>query len=250
MLIVLKFGGSSLANTMRIYAAAEKIAAELQNGHQVVAVVSAQGDTTDFLLEKAHSITENPDLRELDACLSTGEQVSAAMMAMALQDMGYPAISLTGWQAGILTDGDFGAAHVIGLSSDRISKLLQQGKAVIVTGFQGISPDMDITTLGRGGSDTTAVALAAFLQADLCRIYTDVDGVYDKDPRKCPDAIKFDQIGYQQMLALAQSGAQVLHDRCVEMAMQHKVCIQVLSSVRPGMGTFVTDTPVHDARTN
>ena len=250
MLIVLKFGGSSLANTLRIYAAAEKIAAELQNGHQVVAVVSAQGDTTDFLLEKAHSITKDPDLRELDACLSTGEQLSAAMMAMALQDMGHPAISLTGWQAGIQTDGNFGSARVTGLDHQRIYRELQRGKAVIVTGFQGIGPDMDITTLGRGGSDTTAVALAAYLKADLCRIYTDVDGVYDKDPRKCPDAMKFDQISYLQMLALAQSGAQVLHDRCVEMAMEHNVCIQVLSSFRPGVGTFVTDTPVHDARTN
>lgn len=243
MLIVVKFGGSSLADTQRICLAAQRIAREQAQGNQVVAVVSAQGDTTDLLLEKAHRITADPALRELDACLSTGEQLSAALVAMAVQSLNYPAISLTGPQAGILTDGRFGDARVLGLEGSRIRRELEQGNAVIVAGFQGIGPQGDLTTLGRGGSDTTAVALAAFLQAGLCRIYTDVDGVYDKDPRKHPDAVKFDTIGYQKMLTLAREGAQVLHDRCIELAMAHHIPIQVLSSFRPGSGTVVTDTP-------
>jgi aspartate kinase len=242
MLIVLKFGGSSLADKEKIRRAARRIATERQNGNQVVAVVSAQGDTTDLLLKKALSLVPHPDVRELDAYLSAGEQMSAALMAMAVQELGLAAVSLAGWQAGIRTDPHHGDARVLELGNRRIRQELDQGKVVIVTGFQGICSD-DITTLGRGGSDTTAVALAGLLKADLCRIYTDVDGVYDKDPRKFSDAVKFAQIDYDDMLRLARQGAQVLHDRCVEAAMMYHVPIQVLSSFRPGEGTLVTKIP-------
>lgn len=248
MLIVLKFGGSSLANPERLLAAAKRIHQEHAAGHQVVAVVSAQGDTTDDLIAKAATVNPSPSLREMDAYLSIGEQMSAGLMAMTLQSIGCPAVSLTGAQAGILTDGVHGNARVLGLRNDRIRRELNAGNAVVVAGFQGIDGNNDITTLGRGGSDTTAVALAAHLQADVCRIYTDVDGIYDKDPRQFPDAVRFETIGYEQMLSLAQQGAQVLHDRCVELGMLYRVPIQVLSSFRPGNGTWVTDTPDEDAQ--
>lgn len=241
MLIVMKFGGSSLADTQRLSRAAERIRAERMAGNRVVAVVSAQGDTTDRLLEKAAQLCPQACSRELDAYVSTAEQMSAALMAMALEKKGCPAVSLTGSQAGILTDGVYGNARVLGLGSDRIQRELEQGKAVVVAGFQGVDTQGNTTTLGRGGSDTTAVALAAFLKADICKIYTDVDGVYDRDPRKFPDAVKLDVVGYQQMLAMARQGAQVLHDRCVELGMQYGVPIRVLSSFRPGEGTLVTD---------
>lgn len=243
MLIISKFGGTSLADPERIRTAAQKIADEVAAGHQMVAVVSAQGDTTDHLIRMAHQIHPHPSGRELDTCLSTGEQLSAALMAMALEQLGCPAISLTGSQAGIITDGVYGNARVQALGSQRIRQELDEGKTVVVAGFQGINSAGDITTLGRGGSDTTAVALAAFLKADVCRIYTDVDGIYDRDPRKYPDAVRFDTIGYAEMLAMARQGAQVLHDRCVELAMLHRVPIRVLSSFRSGVGTLVTDTP-------
>lgn len=243
MLTVLKFGGSSLADGDRLRVAAGRIRQEREKGNRVVAVVSAQGDTTDHLIEKAFSINPTPSQREMDAFITTGEQQSAALMAMALESMGCPAVSLTGLQAGIVTDGVSGDARVTGLSGDRIQKELASGKAVIVAGFQGLGEQGDVVTLGRGGSDTTAVALAAFLGADVCRIYTDVDGIYDKDPRKFPDAVKFDTIGYSEMLALAREGAQVLHDRCVELGMAYNVPIQVLSSFRSGPGTMVTDVP-------
>lgn len=242
MLIVMKFGGSSLSDTDRIRAAASRITNELSRGHRVVAVVSAQGETTDELLQKAAQITSGAAPRELDSLLSTGEQQSAVMMALAVQALGFPAVSLTGWQAGILTDAVYGNARVLGLEQHRIHTALAEGNAVIVAGFQGINSSQDITTLGRGGSDTTAVALAAFLRADECRIYTDVDGVYDKDPRKYSDAVKFDRIDYETMLAMARQGAQVLHDRCVELGMLYRVPIRVVSSFRPGNGTLVTDT--------
>ena len=239
MLVVQKYGGSSLADGQRIRNAAQKVAQQVQWGNQVVVVVSAQGDTTDGLLQRL--ITPRPSLRELDAYLASGEQQSAALMAMALQELGIPAVSLTGWQAGLLTDECHGDARVKGLHSDRIQKELDRGKTVVVTGFQGVDASGDMTTLGRGGSDTTAVALAAFLKADRCMIYTDVDGVYDRDPRKYPDAVRFQTIGYDAMLSLARGGAQVLHDRCVELAKEHRVSIQVLSSFRPGAGTMVKD---------
>ena len=239
MLVVQKYGGSSLADARCIRNAAQKVAQQVGWGNQVVVVVSAQGDTTDELLERL--ITREPEPRELDAYLASGEQQSAALMTMALQELGISALSLTGWQAGLLTDSNHTDARVRGLTGERIRKELDRGRTVVVTGFQGVDIHGNITTLGRGGSDTTAVALAAFLKADRCMIYTDVDGIYDRDPRKYPDAVRYQIIGYDAMLKLAREGAQVLHDRCVELAKQHKVPIQVLSSFRPGAGTMVKD---------
>lgn len=239
MLIVQKFGGSSLADAGRIRRAAKRAIHAAQSGNHVVVVVSAQGDTTDHLISAAATITTTPPQRELDAYLAAGEQMSAGLMTMALESLGYPAVSLTGWQAGIRTDNIHGDARVQELTNDRIHRELLKGRIVVVTGFQGMDDAGDITTLGRGGSDTTAVALAAFLGADKCQIYTDVDGVYDRDPRIFPDAVRYDEIGYDDMLMLARQGAQVLHDRCVELAKAHQVQIQVLSSFRPGAGTLV-----------
>ena len=241
MLIVQKYGGSSLADAERIHRAARRVAQQVNAGHRVVVVVSAQGDTTDLLLEQVAFVAANPSKRELDAYLCAGEQMSAALMTMALMAQGVPAVSLAGWQAGLMTDGVHGDARVQGLRGNRVRDELERGNTVVVTGFQGMDADGDITTLGRGGSDTTAVALAAFLGADRCMIYTDVDGVYDRDPRKCPDARRYDRIGYDAMLDLARQGAQVLHDRCVELAQRYQVPVQVLSSFRPGEGTMVMD---------
>lgn len=243
MRMVVKFGGSSLADAQRIQNAARRIGQTFQAGHQVIAVVSAQGDTTDDMIAKAAQIHPDPPKREMDAYLAAGEQMSAALMTMALQRMGFPAISLTGIQAGLMTDGVHSDARVLGLRHDRVRRELEKGKIVVVTGFQGVDGHGDITTLGRGGSDTTAVALAAFLDAALCQIYTDVDGVYDRDPRKFPDAVKLDWIGYDDMLTMARQGAQVLHDRCVELAQLYGVKVQVLSTFRPGVGTFITALP-------
>ena len=241
MLTVMKFGGTSLSDSHRIRQAARRAAELADRGEQVVMVVSAQGHTTDRLIADAAEVDPNGSKREMDAYLAAGEQMSAGLMAMALERMGYPAISLTGWQAGLFTDGEHGSARVVALASDRIVRDLTEGKIVVVAGFQGIDWEGDITTLGRGGSDTTAVALAAFLHAAECRIYTDVDGVYDKDPRKFTDAVRYDKIGYDAMLTMARNGAQVLHDRCVELAKQYGVKIRVLSSFRTGEGTLVTD---------
>lgn len=243
MLIVQKFGGSSLADANRIRRAAKRAIHAAQGGNQVVVVVSAQGDTTDHLVSAAAAISTAPPKRELDAYLAAGEQMSAGLMTMALDAMGHKAVSLTGWQAGLLTNDVHADARVRALINDRIRRELAQGKIVVVTGFQGINDAGDITTLGRGGSDTTAVALAAFLGADKCQIYTDVDGVYDRDPRIFPDAVRYAEIDYDHMLSLARQGAQVLHDRCVELAMEHGVQIQVLSSFRPGLGTMVKSLP-------
>lgn len=241
MLIVQKYGGSSLANARRIQRAARRVAALVMQGHKLVVVVSAQGDTTDLLLRQVPAITAHPSPRELDAYLSAGEQMSAAQMALALEALDIPAVSLNGWQAGLMTDSVHGDARVKGLRGDRIHRELEEGNTVVVTGFQGVDAAGNITTLGRGGSDTTAVALAAFLGASRCMIYTDVDGVYDRDPRKFPDAVRYHRIGYGPMLELARQGAQVLHDRCVELAQRYQVPIQVLSSFRPGEGTLVMD---------
>lgn len=243
MRIVVKFGGSSLADARRVQNAAKRIAALYNGGHQVVAVVSAQGDTTDDMIAKAAQIHTDPPKREMDAYLAAGEQMSAALMAMALQKMGLPAISLTGMQAGLMTDGVHSDARVLGLKNDRIQQELTRGKIVVVAGFQGVDGSNNVTTLGRGGSDTTAVALAAFLKAAVCKIFTDVDGVYDRDPRKFPEAVKLPWVGYDEMLQMAQQGAQVLHDRCVELARIYNVPVQVLSSFRPGEGTFITALP-------
>ena len=239
MLIVQKYGGTSLQDAQRIRAAASRIAGLARQGKQVVVVVSAQGDTTDVMIEKATALNPRGAAREMDAYLAAGEKMSAALMAMALGAMGIPAVSLTGWQAGLMTDGVYGNAKLTGLVSDRIQRELAAGKVVVVAGFQGISPAGDITTLGRGGSDTTAVALAAWLQAARCQIFTDVDGVYDRDPRRYPDAVRFGRISYDKMLRLIENGAQVLHDRSVEIAKEYGLALEVLSSITGAPGTIV-----------
>lgn len=239
MLIVLKFGGTSVADAVCIGRAAARLASEAQRGHQVVAVVSAQGDLTDRLLEKIGSVTVTPSSRESDACVSAGENISAALLAMAVQALGCDAISLSGWQAGLLTDSVHGNARILALQGDRIRRELAAGKVVVVAGFQGVDARQNITTLGRGGSDTTAVALSALLEADRCVILTDVDGVYDKDPRKFADAVKYPVIGYDAMLELCRQGAQVLHDRCVELAKDYGIRVEVSSAFQDVPGTVV-----------
>ena len=236
---VMKFGGSSVADAKKLYAAARKLAEVHRQGHQVVGVLSAQGGTTDALLSRAREIDPDCGGRELDMLLATGEQCAVSLCAMALRRLGISAVSLCGWQAGLKTEDRHGDARVLCLENDRIRRELEAGNIVLVAGFQGVDCHDDITTLGRGGSDTTAVALAAFLHADRCRIYTDVDGVYDRDPRKHRDAVKFPEISYNEMLVLARSGAKVLHDRCVELAKQHGVEVEVLSSFRELPGTLV-----------
>ena len=238
-LIVQKFGGSSVANTERVFNVADIVTSTYAAGNDVVVVVSAQGDTTDDLIEKAREINPNPSKREMDVLLANGEQISMSLLAMAIEKLGYPVVSLTGWQAGILTDDVHANARILGLQNDRIRRELEAGNIVVVAGFQGISPKGDITTLGRGGSDTTAVALAAFLKADICQIFTDVDGVYDRDPRIHPDATRFGRIGYAQMLRLIENGAQVLHDRSVELARDYGITIEVLSAFTGLPGTLV-----------
>ena len=211
-LIVQKFGGSSVADAQRVSHVAGIIANTYRQGNQVVVVVSAQGKTTDHLIAQAQEVNPNPSKRELDALMATGELASMALMALALERLGMPAISLSGWQAGIRTDGVHGSARIQTVDVSRIRRELDGGKIVVVAGFQGVDPEGDITTLGRGGSDTTAVALAAWLKADRCQIFTDVDGVYDRDPRRYPEARRFGRLSYEAMLALIEGGAQVLHD--------------------------------------
>ncbi len=239
MLIVEKYGGTCVADAGCIRNVAQRLVDTARRGHQVVAVVSAQGDLTDRLLSKIGAVTRSPDPRESDACVSAGEQISAALVAMAVQHLGHKAVSLTGWQMGLATDSRYENAAILALRGDRIQRELDKGNIVVVAGFQGIDELENITTLGRGGSDTTAVALAAMLPADRCVIYTDVDGVYDKDPRKFPDAAKYDKIDYDSMLALCRSGAQVLHDRCVELAKQHELQLEVRSAFTGAPGTLV-----------
>lgn len=239
MLTVQKFGGTSVGDAARMHHVAEIVARTYDSGDDVVVVVSAQGDTTDLLLEKAAELTSAPNPRELDMLLSTGEQVSAALMAMCLEEMGYSAVSLTGRQAGVQTTAVHGDARILRIDTARLLRELYRGRIVIVTGFQGISAHGEITTLGRGGSDTTAVALAAALQAHRCQIFTDVDGVYTADPRKFPHAVKLQEISYDEMLAMAREGAQVLHDRCVELAKEHGIVLEVRSAFEDKPGTLV-----------
>ena len=243
MLIVEKFGGTSVADAQRISRAAQKLVASAQKGNRVVGVVSAQGDLTDRLLEKIAAVTPSPSKRESDACVSAGEQISAALLAMAVQRLGREAVSLTGWQAGLCTDGKYGDAGILGLTTDRITRELDQGKIVVLAGFQGVDQQNNITTLGRGGSDTTAVTLAGLMGADVCRIYTDVDGVYDKDPRRYADARKYASISYGDMRRLCAMGAQVLHDKSVEAGEKFGVPIWVLSAFRDVPGTLVCEGP-------
>ena len=240
-LIVQKFGGSSVADTARIRNVARIITETYRKGNNVVVVLSAQGDTTDDLIAKAEEINPGASRREMDMLLATGEQISISLCAMAIEALGYPVISLTGWQAGMLTNSAYGSARIKRIRTDRIQTELDARKIVLVAGFQGINKYDDITTLGRGGSDTSAVALAASLHADLCQIYTDVDGVYTADPRSVTGARKLEEITYDEMLELASLGAQVLHNRSVEMAKRYNVNLEVLSSFTGNPGTKVKE---------
>lgn len=240
LLIVQKYGGSSLADPEKIRIAAQRAIHTQQQGNRVVMVVSAQADTTDDLIAAAAAVNPRGSSREMDAYLAAGEQMSAGLTAMCIESLGGRAVSLTGWQAGLMTDGVHGNAAVRGLRPERILRELDAGRIVVAAGFQGVDENGDITTLGRGGSDTTAVALAAFLGAQRCQIFTDVDGVYDRDPRKFPDAVKYDRIGCDDMLRLIAGGAQVLHDRSVELAQKYGIPLEVLSARTGAPGTVVT----------
>ena len=241
MLIVQKFGGSSVANAERVRHVAGIIADNYAEGHDIVVVLSAQGDTTDDLIEKARELNPRPSKREMDVLLSTGEQQSVALMAMALEAMGLPVVSLTGWQVGLETNTTYGSARIVRVSTERIRRELDKRRIVLVAGFQGVDKNDDITTLGRGGSDTTAVAIAAVLHADKCQIYTDVEGVYTADPRKIPKATKLKEITFDEMLELASLGAQVLNNRSVELAKKYNVELEVISSINPVPGTVVKE---------
>jgi aspartate kinase len=238
-LIVQKFGGTSVADVEKIQAAARKAIRAQRQGHQVVMVVSAMGKNTDALLGLAGEICENPPAREMDMLLSTGEQVSVALVAMAIHSLGSKAVSLTGGQIGMKTDNSFSKARIQSISTERIERLLDEGNIVVAAGFQGIDDDLNITTLGRGGSDTTAVALAAVLGADACEIFTDVDGVYTTDPRLLPEARRVDVISYNEMLELASLGAGVMHSRSIEFAKKFGVPIRVRSSFSDAEGTMI-----------
>ena len=240
-LIVQKFGGTSVADADRIRNVARIITETYRRGHNVLAVLSAQGDTTDDLIEKAAEINPKASKREMDMLLSTGEQISCSLCAMAIEAMGYPVVSLTGWQAGFRTNSVYSDARIKRIDTERVLAELDKKAIVIVTGFQGINKYDDITTLGRGGSDTSAVALAAVLHADLCQIYTDVDGVFTADPRSVEGAAQLDEITYDEMLELATLGAQVLHNRSVEMAKRYGVKLEVLSSFSGKPGTKVKE---------
>ena len=238
-LIVQKYGGTSVADAGRIRNVARRIARTRDQGNQVVVVVSAMGDTTDELIDLAYQISEKPNSRELDVLLSTGEVVTSTLLAIALHSTGYPAISLSGAQAGIRTDSAYSRARILQIEPKRVVRELEKGNVVIVAGFQGITEDMDITTLGRGGSDTTAVALAASLGAEVCQIYTDVDGVYSADPRLVPEAECLREIHYEEMLELATYGAKVLHPRAVELGELFHIPILVASSFTENPGTLI-----------
>ncbi len=239
-LVVQKFGGTSVGSVERIRAVAERVRRACDNGDQVIVVVSAMSGETDRLLGLANEIIERPRGRELDVLLSTGEQVTIALLCMALQTLGVSARSFTGQQVTITTDGSHNKARILNIDSDRITAALRAGDVVVVAGFQGVNHDGDITTLGRGGSDTTAVAIAAALEADECQIYTDVDGVYTTDPRIVPQARRLDRVTYEEMLEMASLGAKVLQIRSVEFASKYKVALRVLSSFEDGPGTLIT----------
>ncbi len=238
-IIVQKFGGSSVADKDKLLNVCRHIIKEYKSNNKVVVVVSAQGKTTDKLVSEEKEITNNPDKREHDVLVSIGEQITIAKLSMCLKELGYDAISYTGWQLPILTDEIYGNANIIDIKTDKILKQLNENKIVIVAGFQGINKDGDITTLGRGGSDTTAVALAAYLKAEKLYIYTDVDGVYSDDPNTNPNAVKYETISYDEMIKIANNGAKVLHNKCVEMAKENKVPIIVKSTFVENNGTLV-----------
>ena len=241
-LIIQKFGGSSVANAERVMNVARIVTDTYAQGNDVVVVVSAQGDTTDDLIEKAKEINPDASKREMDMLLASGEQISIALLAMAIEKLGYRACSLLGWQAGFSTNSVYGSARIKKVNTERISLELSKKNIVVVAGFQGLNKYDDLTTLGRGGSDTSAVAIAAAMHADRCQIYTDVDGVYTADPRKVKKAVKLNEITYDEMLELATLGAQVLNNRSVEMAKKYNVVIEVLSSLERKPGTFVKET--------
>ena len=238
-IIVQKFGGSSVANTEKLLKVCKHITDNYDKGNQVVVVVSAQGKTTDNLVKEELEITNNPNKREHDVLLSVGEQITISKLAMCLNKLGYNAISYLGWQIPIVTDNIYGNANIINIKTDKILKSLKENNIVIVAGFQGINEYGDITTLGRGGSDTTAVALAAYLKAEKVYIYTDVDGVYSADPNTNPSALKYDTISYDKMIEMANSGAKVLHNKCVEIAKKFNVPIIVKSTFVENSGTVV-----------
>jgi aspartate kinase len=247
-LIVQKFGGTSVGDAERIRHVARRVAATHEAGHQLVVVVSAMGTSTDELIELAHNVTDRSYPREMDMLLTAGERISMALCAMAIEDQGVPAMSLTGSQAGILTTSVHGSAEIIDIRADRVREGLDSGRVVIVAGFQGVDPvAKEITTLGRGGSDATAVALAAALGADMCEIYTDVDGVYSADPRMVADAVKLDEISFEEMLEMASSGAGVLMARSVEFGRRYNIPIHVRSSFHDGQGTWVKEDTMEEA---
>lgn len=238
-IVVQKFGGSSVADAKKIITVAKRIIETYEEGNQVVVVVSAQGDTTDNLIEKAMEISSTPPKREMDMLLSTGEQISISLLAIAIAELGYKSVSLTGAQVGIKTSKEYSNARIETIEDGRLKKELDDGHIVIVAGFQGIDSENNITTLGRGGSDTTAVALAVALEADRCEIFTDVDGIYTADPRIVKDATKLDEISYDEMIELASLGARVLHNRAVELAKKYNVNLVVRSSMNKNNGTTV-----------
>ncbi len=244
-LYVQKYGGSSVADTEKIKGVARRVVETAKAGHRVVVVVSAMGKTTDGLIRLAHEITAAPNEREMDMLLATGEQVSIALLAMAIEILGHPARSFTGEQAGIRTDAAHTRARILGIDADKVRRALDEGHVAIVAGFQGVTGEDDITTLGRGGSDLTAVALAAALRADVCEIYTDVDGVYTADPNIVPDARKLGRVSYDEMLEMASLGAKVLQSRSVEFAKKHGVPVHVRSTFKADPGTLVTREDRH-----
>lgn len=241
--IVLKFGGSSLADNIKLNIVANKIIDFYNRNNKVIVVVSAQGKTTDNLIKEAKELAYEPNKREMDTLLSTGEQISIAKLAILLNRLGYNAISLTGWQAGIYTSEDNGEAKVEYINTERITSELEKNNIVIIAGFQGISDKKDITTFGRGGSDTTAVAVAAAINADHCYIFSDVDGVYSTDPNKIPDAKKIEELSYTEMLDLSNEGAKVLHNRCVTIAEKFNVPIETKSTFSNKKGTIICNSP-------
>ncbi len=240
-LIVQKFGGTSVANVQRVLNVAEIVTKTYSDGNDVIVVVSAQGDTTDDLLDKAKQINEDASKREMDVLLTAGEQISISLLAIAIEKLGYPVVSLLGWQAGFKTDSAYGSARIENIDSSRIEKELDKRNIVIVAGFQGLNKYDDLTTFGRGGSDTSAVAIASAMNADLCQIYTDVDGIYTADPRVIKSAKKLTEISYDEMLELASLGAQVLNNRSVEMAKKYGIELEVLSSFKKLPGTIVKE---------
>ena len=241
-IIVQKFGGSSVANTEKLFNVCKHITKEKEKGKEVVVVVSAQGKTTDNLIEQEQEITKTPRKDKHDILVSVGEQITIAKLAMCLETLGYEAASYLGWQVPIITDSNYGDANIIDVKPDNIMQDINRGKIVVVAGFQGVDKSNKITTLGRGGSDTTAIALASSLKAEKCEIYTDVDGVYSDDPNKNKDAIKYDRISYDKMLEMANNGAKVLHNKCVKLAQEKKVKIVVKSTfIEESKGTIIEE---------